>query len=151
MLGLGQAVSFEGQAAMQLEALAGADDAPPYPFAVEPGEGPFVMRFTPAVRAIAEETAAGRDAGRIAARFHGTLVAALVAAARLARERRGLARAALGGGCFQNARLLEGLRQGLADAGFEVLLPATVPPNDGGLSLGQTVAAAAAEASSPCA
>ncbi|HEX2164058.1 MAG TPA: carbamoyltransferase HypF, partial [Thermoanaerobaculia bacterium] len=146
LLGVRERVSFEGQAAMELEAIAGSAEAPSYPFAVDPGDGPFRLRFGPAIRALVEEIAAGGERRRIAARFHRTLIEALAAAARLARERHGLERVALAGGCFQNALLLEGAREALAGAGFEVLLPVSVPPNDGGLALGQAMAAAEASA-----
>lgn len=150
LLGLRPKVSFEGQAAMELEAIAAAGPVRPYPFALDAAADGFVLRFSPAIRAIAEEVAAGADPGRISARFHRTLVDALVAGARRAREEQGLERAVLAGGCFQNAILLEGTREALAAAGFTVLVPVSVPPNDGGLALGQAVAAAA-EDLLPCA
>lgn len=150
LLGLRPRVSFEGQAAMELEAIAAAGPAPPYLFALDAVAEGFVLRFSPAIRAIAEEASAGGDPGRISARFHRTLVDALVAGARRAREEHGLERAVLAGGCFQNALLLEGTREALAAAGFTVLVPVSVPPNDGGLALGQAVAAAAEELL-PCA
>ncbi|HVF60518.1 MAG TPA: carbamoyltransferase HypF [Thermoanaerobaculia bacterium] len=151
LLGLCQRVTFEGQAAMQLEAIARPGAERPYPFSIEAGEGPFVLRVTPTLCAVASEAAAGGDRAAIAARFHRTLVCALVDGARLARERHGLERVALSGGCFQNALLLESLHAALSEAGFTVLLPLTVPPNDGGLSLGQAVAAAQLEGGRPCA
>lgn len=150
LLDLRRCVSFEGQAAMALEALAAAGPARPYPFALEPTADGFLLRFSPAVRALAEEAAAGGDPGWIAARFHRTLVDSLVAGAHRAREERGLERVVLAGGCFQNALLLDGAHGALAAAGFAVLVPSSVPPNDGGLALGQAVAAAAEELP-PCA
>jgi hydrogenase maturation protein HypF len=145
LLGLRRRASFEGQAAMELEALAAAGPAPPYPFALEAAADGFELCFSPAIRALAEEAAGGGDPGRISARFHRTLVDALAASARRAREEHGLELAVLAGGCFQNALLLEGARDALAAAGFKVLVPVSVPPNDGGLALGQAVAAAAEE------
>ncbi len=79
-----------------------------YAFALDAAADGFVLRFDAAIRAIAEEVAAGADPGRISARFHRTLVDALVAGARRAREEQGLECAVLAGGCFQNAVLPRG-------------------------------------------
>jgi hydrogenase maturation protein HypF len=78
----------------------------------------------------------------MAARFHATLADAVLAGCRRAREEHGVSTVALSGGCFQNRRLTEGARDRLAAAGFEVLLHRCVPPNDGGVSLGQATVAA---------
>jgi hydrogenase maturation protein HypF len=77
--------------------------------------------------------------GIIAGRFHNALVEAILAVAQSVGERR----VALTGGCFQNRLLTERATQRLREAGFEVLLHRQVPPNDGGISLGQVVVAAA--------
>ena len=81
----------------------------------------------------------GVATGIMAARFHNALVEAIVAVAQAAGERR----VALTGGCFQNRLLTERAAERLERAGFEVLLHRQVPPNDGGISLGQVVIAAA--------
>ncbi len=80
----------------------------------------------------------------ISARFHNTLAAAIVETCRRIRGESGLERVCLSGGTFQNMRLLGTVAPGLRAAGFEVFLHAQVPPNDGGIALGQ--AAIAAEA-----
>ena len=81
----------------------------------------------------------GVATGIMAARFHNALVEAIVAVAQAAGERR----VALTGGCFQNRLLTERAAERLERAGFEVLLHRQVPPNDGGISLGQVAIAAA--------
>ncbi len=142
-------VSYEGQAAIELEALASGamDDANafPYPFAVE--DGPVLrLGFVPLWWAVLNDLAGGVPPELIAARFHKGLAAAV---ARLAR---GLARAegsqtvALTGGVFQNRLLLEATGAELARAGLRVLIPSDVPANDGGIALGQAAIAAARQA-----
>jgi hydrogenase maturation protein HypF len=93
--------------------------------------------WAPMITAVLADLAAGKTAGQIATRFHATLAAVIVAFARRAKE----PQVVLTGGCFQNARLAELAVQGLQAAGFKVCWPQAVPPNDGGLALGQAVAA----------
>ena len=97
-----------------------------------------VLDFLPLLGRLADglEPAAG------AALFHGTLVAALVEWAAAAASGRGLRVVALSGGCFLNKVLTEGLVEGLGARGIEPLVARAVPPNDGGLSLGQAFIAA---------
>jgi len=136
--------TYEGEAAVALEALAGSEpDAGPYPLAIDaPDGGAFVVDLRPAVRALAAEVRAGEHAGRVAARFHATLAEAARLGCLRARRDHGVATAALSGGCFQNRLLSERCKQLLEADGFEVLLHRRVPPNDGGVSLGQAAVAA---------
>ena len=134
LLGLRTVSQFEGQAAMELEQAAEGVPAAGYPFALAKD----VLDWAPAVRALRADAAAGRPMGEIAAAFHRGLAEAIVAVARAA----GVPRVALGGGCFQNARLLEESIDALRAAGFEPLWPREVPPNDGGLAYGQLAASA---------
>lgn len=124
LLGVRERSTFSGQAAMALEhAATGAGEA--YPF----GFDGRILDWAPAVRAAAGEG----DPGVASARFHATL-AAMVAAVAAARRARVVA---LTGGCFQNARLVGETAAALRRLGIRVLLPARVPPGDGGLALGQ--------------
>lgn len=84
----------------------------------------------------------GVPAGLIAARFHAAVAALVIRLADLCRTRTGLSTVALGGGVFQNAVLLDATRSGLAERGFTVLRPRLLPPNDGGIALGQLMIAA---------
>ena len=88
---------------------------------------------------VMEDSRRGVEAGIIAGRFHNSLVGAIVAVARAIGE----SRVALTGGCFQNRLLTERTARQLREAGFEVLLHRQVPPNDGGISLGQVAVAVA--------
>jgi hydrogenase maturation protein HypF len=129
-------ISYEAQAAIELEALSDPGDVDAYPFAFED-----VIDLRPTVRAIAAELRSGILASRVAARFHETLARAVLEAARRARDSRHLETVALSGGCFQNKRLTRRCDELLARDGFEVLVHRTVPPNDGGVSLGQAAIA----------
>ncbi len=139
-------VSFEGQAAMELEWLA-ANVAPDgaYPFDLLPAgdEDPLVIDTRPLVRAAARDASAGVAAGRIARRFHTTLVELIAAVCAHIRRATGLAAVALSGGVFLNALLTSEAVARLTNDGFRVYRHRRVPPNDGGLSLGQLAVAAA--------
>ncbi len=123
LLGVRCASSFEGQAAMELEALA-EPGAQAYPFRVAGG----VIDWTPMIDPLARDR---DDPARASSRFHATLVAMIVAASADAPV------VALTGGCFQNARLAEDAIAALRERGKDVLLPELAPPNDGGIALGQ--------------
>jgi hydrogenase maturation protein HypF len=114
--------------------------APPYPYAVKGGEdGPLVLDFSRTLAHIIEDALAGRPPETVAASFHETVIAGVAEVALGVAERRGLGQAALSGGAFQNARLLEGLTERLRSGGLHVATNAMVPLNDGGISLGQAL------------
>ena len=100
---------------------------------------PSILDWRPLLDAVLTDLRRGVATGIMAARFHNALVEAIVAVAQAAGERR----VALTGGCFQNRLLTERAAERLERAGFEVLLHRQVPPNDGGISLGQVAIAAA--------
>jgi len=140
LLGLVQRSDFEGEAAMALEFAARAVPAdrssfPAYPYRIVDSDGMLVLDWGPMVRALLDERSELR---RAAVRFHVTLAAAIVDVAGRLGERR----VALTGGCFQNRLLTELTLDGLRDAGHEPIWHARVPPNDGGISVGQVLAAA---------
>ena len=136
VLGVRERVSYEGQAAVELEYLAGATPADPYPWTFGDSTG--------LVATCASELAAGRPRDEIAARFHETVAAGAAAVCAEAGEP-GIV--ALTGGTFQNLRLLASTRRRLEALGFDVLTHRLVPPNDGGISYGQAAVAAARSAS----
>lgn len=138
--GVARVISYEGQAAIELEALASAGDVAPYPFAIE-GVRPFVVDLRPTIRGVAGDVAAGVSVAQISARFHETLAQAIARSCCLVRESAGLTVVALSGGCFQNRRLTERALALLGQGGFEVLIHRRVPPNDGGIALGQAAIA----------
>ena len=139
--GLRQQVNYEGQAAIELEAIAAEGVTDRYPFEIE-GCGPWELDFRPAIRRIVRETDAGEAPAIVSARFHNTVAAALVETCRLIRTESGLNRVCLSGGTFQNVTLLRLAVSGLSSAGFEISLHSRVPPNDGGIALGQAAVAA---------
>lgn len=135
-------VSYEGQAAMELEALAeGSATASIYPYAIVRNDVSAEVDFRLMVRALAEDAAAGRPGGEMARAFHNTLAAAVTDLCAQIRAVDGLDRVVLSGGVFQNKLLTEGVFQSLADQGFHVYTHRLVPPNDGGLALGQAIIA----------
>jgi hydrogenase maturation protein HypF len=142
--GLRARVNYEGQAAVELEALAAGAGAPRhYEIELVPE---LILDPRAAIRAIADDVAAGFHASDVAAGFHAAMTAVTVdACARLAADR-GLDRVVLSGGVFQNRLLLESAAGALVRGGLEVLVPTVLPPNDGGISFGQAAVAAASTA-----
>jgi hydrogenase maturation protein HypF len=149
LLGVRDTVSYEGQAAIELEQLADPGETGSYAAGVEPGlcrpSAPFVVRGADLVRAVVDDLAAGVPRPVIAARFHNGVAGVTEAGCRLLRERHGLTTVALSGGVFQNMLLLHQVVGRLQARGFTVLVHSRVPCNDGGISLGQAVVAAARE------
>jgi hydrogenase maturation protein HypF len=142
VLGVRDAINYEGQAAVELEQLADAAETGAYPARIEPGQ-PFQVRGGDLVQAVIDDLAAGTAPGIIAARFHHGVADLIEAGCLLMRERHGLDTVALSGGVFQNLLLLGGTVTRLEARGFRVLVHSRVPCNDGGISLGQAVVAAA--------
>jgi hydrogenase maturation protein HypF len=142
LVGVRHRARYEGQAAIELEALVDPTAGGTYPILVE-GDDPLVVDPRPIIRAIVDDLDAGASAGVVAARFHATLATLIVDVCWRLREASGLDRVVLSGGVFQNVTLLGHACRGLADAGFAVLTHHVVPPNDGGVALGQAVVAAA--------
>ncbi|TRO81295.1 carbamoyltransferase HypF [Trichloromonas acetexigens] len=140
LVGLRDKVSYEGQAALELE-MAIEPDEGEYPFDLEDGEGGLIFDPAPLVRALVGEILAGVAVGRVSARFHNSLALMMAAVARRLREATGLNRVVLSGGVFQNLYLVERGTRLLQAEGFEVFTHSLVPPNDGGLALGQAVVA----------
>ncbi|MFZ2102288.1 MAG: carbamoyltransferase HypF [Oricola sp.] len=137
---------YEGQAAMEMEALAAPhlDGAGGYPIAVTENGGVGVLSWTPLWEALTDDLKIGMQTGVIAARFHLGLAGALAEMAIRIAERAGTRRIAVSGGVMQNRILLERLHDRLVHEGFDVLAQSRVPANDGGLSLGQAAIAAVA-------
>jgi hydrogenase maturation protein HypF len=166
--GIRDRVSFEGQAAQQLEWL--ATEAQPdgaYPFEVQECDGPpnhggpscpvlnggaagwnpvgrvDVIDTRPVIRAVLEDVSRGTDPRRIARRFHSTIVEIITGTCRAIRKQTTLEAVVLSGGVFMNGLISREAAQSLQTAGFRVYQHRLVPPNDGGLSLGQLAVAAA--------
>ena len=137
ILGLRHRVTFEGQAAMELEFSIQPDIDDVYPFEIT-NTLPSVVDWVPMIPEILIDLQKGQATGNISAKFHNTLTEIIVAVARKVGEPKVL----LTGGCFQNRYLVERSVGRLSDAGFKPYWHQRVPPNDGGIALGQVVAAA---------
>jgi hydrogenase maturation protein HypF len=153
ILGVRDEINYEGQAAVELEQLADPAERGAYRAAITtdgaPGEGaaggPLLIAGRDLVRAVADDLAAGTSTNVIAARFHNGVAGLITHACVLLRERHGLSDVALSGGVFQNLLLLHAAVGKLEQHGFRVLVHSRVPCNDGGISLGQAVIAAAVD------
>ncbi len=144
ILGLRQKANFEGQPAMELEFAIASDDAEDcYPFALESrqddagGTDLVVVDWEPLIRALLGDLKNGVPKGIASARFHRTLAEIIVAVAR----RTALEGVALSGGCFQNRFLTERTVRRLEAEGFRPYWHQRIPPNDGGIAVGQIAAA----------
>jgi len=169
LIGLRQKVRFEGQAAMELEfALEGIDTKDEYKFVVAQASVPassasiparsfdgrqgcrpnpqtgmsalpglLTLDWSPMIEEILGDIKCGVPAGKISAKFHNALTEAIVVVAKHV----GQDRVVLSGGCFQNRYLTERTVGRLHEEGFRVYWHQRIPPNDGGISLGQIVAA----------
>jgi hydrogenase maturation protein HypF len=135
LLGVRERVSYEGQAAIELEQLAGQTEAKPYRCRSD-RERIFAADL---IAAAYDDLEAGRDRAEIAAAFHEGLALACAEACARAGEPRTVV---LSGGCFQNLRLLASVRRRLEGLGFRVIVHRLLPPNDACISFGQAAVAA---------
>jgi hydrogenase maturation protein HypF len=140
--GIRSRVNFEGQAAMELEMLAGGSAESLYDYEWEKGN---ILRIPPApiIRGVVADIQNRVPLSEIGAKFHRTLICLFSDLCNVIRKESGLNRVVLSGGCFQNATLLSGMIRALLDNKFEVFTHEQVPTNDGGIALGQAVVAAA--------
>ncbi len=140
LIGLRDEVNFEAQAAIELEMSALPDVDARYPFEIGASDS-WEVDFRPAIEGIVRDVLAARPSGFIAAAFHNTVAGAAVEICLRLRTSEGINQVCLSGGTFQNMYLLQRAVSGLRAHGFETFLHAKVPPNDGGISLGQAVIA----------
>jgi hydrogenase maturation protein HypF len=146
LLGIRNRTTYEGQAAVELEALARraahAAHGPDYPLTTENRAGVLVLDPRPLVRAVLGDVRAGTDRATIAAKFHASLGQATAEMAADLAETAGMSTVALSGGVFQNV-VFTGIVAGhLEQRGLAVLTHRDIPPNDGGISAGQAFVAA---------
>jgi len=141
LLGICTEVTYEGQAAMELETAASPEADHIYPYQIARGEL-LEVGARPLLAALLSDLHAGELPGILAARFHATIAAFTADVCERIRRDTGLNTVALSGGVFQNVLLLGMLWERLSSAGFEVVSHHAVPPNDGGLALGQAAVAA---------
>jgi hydrogenase maturation protein HypF len=123
---------------MDLEfALGERQESTAYPFVLEGTSFPLVIDWRPAMRELLADQATGGSVAAASAKFHNMLVETIITVA----QRLAVGRVVLSGGCFQNQYLLEKSSRRLEHEGFRAYWPQRVPPNDGGICLGQVVAA----------
>ncbi|MDQ7784495.1 MAG: carbamoyltransferase HypF [Desulfomonilaceae bacterium] len=140
--GFRRAVTFEGQAAMWLEGIADSSVTDAYPVRLTKDD-PLVMEPAPLILEVIQDIVHGTSPGRVSARFHNSMAECIATTAGELAARTGLSTVGLTGGCFQNRFLTERSLALLEQRGFRVLLHETIPPNDGGIAVGQAVAARA--------
>jgi hydrogenase maturation protein HypF len=140
ILGLRHEATFEGQAAIELETATTCGIEDSYTFEVDGGE-PAQIDMRPAIREILRDLSGGESRAVIASRFHNTLAAIIGEVCSRIRKSERLNRVCLSGGTFQNIYLLNHAATLLRRRGFEVFLHSQVPPNDGGVALGQAAIA----------
>jgi hydrogenase maturation protein HypF len=139
-IGLARArASYEGQVAIEWNLAAGEEAAPAYRFDLAREDGLDVADLRPLVRGAVDDLLAGAAPARVAASFHETLADVGAALVRAGAARCGRLPVVLTGGCFQNARLVSGLRRRLG--AFDLVTHREVPPGDGGIALGQVLVA----------
>lgn len=147
--GVRQRVDYEAEAAIELEGLARAGTGAAshrYRFRLDDHgrDAATIADPGPVVRAVVEDVLADVPVPQIARAFHHAVATLIVDLAEVCREQTSLSTVALGGGVFQNALLVELADAALTEAGFSVLLPRVLPPNDGGIALGQILIGASA-------
>ena len=151
LLGLCQSITYDGEAAMRLEfAVRSTESVAHYPFAILRADNakfslnlPLEIDHQPLLFAILKEIESGVPREIIATKFHHTLVAMTMEIGQLLTQEQVLhtKNIVLAGGCFQNRYLLTQMRDRLQKSGYNVYSAQTIPPNDGGLAVGQIVAA----------
>ena len=139
LLGLRNSVNYEGQAAIELEAVADRGLREIYEFEID-ADGKLV-KAERVIRCAVEDLLNGVSPQEVSAKFHLGVAHLIAAIARRLRDERRLDRVVLSGGVFQNVFLLDGACRMLRDDGFEVFTHHRVPTNDGGISLGQAAVA----------
>ena len=134
LFGVRQVISYEGQAAIELEAFADPAETGVYPLEISPDN---TIRLAPLITEMINDFQQGVQLPTLSGRFHNSLAELVLELARQAKGRYSLNRVALSGGVWQNMSLLTKTIDALSGAGFQVLTHHQIPPNDGGVSLGQ--------------
>jgi hydrogenase maturation protein HypF len=146
IVGVRDAVTYDGQAAFELEQHADASVTDAYPVRIRDGH-PLLLDGPDLVRTVVDDLRAGTATEVLAARFHNSVAAMIVEACERIRAATGIGVAALSGEVFQNQLLLDRTVPALTEHGFRVLTHRRVPPNDSGISFGQVAVAAARDVS----
>ena len=140
LVGIRNEIYYEGQAAIELE-MAAATNERIYPFDLKEGEDKIVVLIGPIIKGIVSDLERGVGVESISSGFHNTVAEIILKVCFKLKKISGLERVALSGGVFQNSLLLERTYVLLTQNGFNVYTHQKVPPNDGGIALGQAVVA----------
>lgn len=143
IIGIRDTVRFEGQAAMELEMIAAPEETGLYDWQWTRADDHYLIDPGILIKQVVTDCTGNVPAAVISSRFHNTLTQLFAALCDSIRAETGLDRVVMSGGVFQNATLLKALSAALAKMEFKVYSQKLVPANDGGISLGQAVAAAA--------
>lgn len=145
LLGIKTNISYEGQAAIELEYYADLSCTEPYLFDIEKTvfEESFTINTGCTIKQIVDDILAGKGLGYISSRFHVTIAHIVLEGCLNITSRKGLKNVVLSGGVFQNITLLKMTVDSLEKQGFKVFIHSEVPSNDGGISLGQSIMAIA--------
>ncbi len=146
LLGIRDVVNYEGQAAIELEMIVAEEVEEGYSLELEEMEeesrgNKGIIDPAPLIRAVVDDLRAGTPRPVMAARFHNTLARLIVDTCGIIRQQEGLNKVCLSGGVFQNVTLLRRTLHGLREAGFAPYIHHLMPPNDGGIALGQALVA----------
>ena len=140
LAGVRQTISYEAQAAIEFEALLDVNISDAYEFDLTGGE-PVQIDCARLIAEVVRDVSAQVSTAVISAKFNNAVADLILCLALKFRHRENLSRVALSGGCFQNVALLRESVSRLRQHDFEVFTHRQVPPNDGGLALGQAVIA----------
>jgi len=141
LLGICEHSTYEGQAAIELEMTLKGDSQDCYPFLYRQEDDCYTINPEPLIREICSDLRAAKPTGNISTAFHNSIVRMIIETCNKLRDAFKINRVALSGGCFQNAYLLSRTIEKLIGEGFEPFYHKRVPPNDGGLALGQALIA----------
>jgi len=141
LTGIRSAITYEGQAAIEMEYIAQGDADGQYRFEIQTKDDGFIVCTDGVFEGIISDMKSGITKGQIAARFHETVAEMMLEGCRQVRDKTALNRVVLSGGVFQNITLLEKSMKKLTNDAFEVYIHSKVPTNDGGISFGQAVIA----------
>jgi hydrogenase maturation protein HypF len=141
ILGICDVITFEAQAAIALEFIADGRLGEPYGYEVKEEEGMLIIDPRRVIEGVVRDCKRGKSAREVSRRFHASVVEFAVEISGILREAEKIERVVLSGGVFQNALLLRELSRRLRESGFDVYTHSKIPTNDGGISLGQVMAA----------
>ncbi len=140
IIGVRDYITFEGEAAVELETIAEEGSQDSYSYEIY-DKGVYLIDSSPVIVQVVEDLYNNVSRARISAKFHNTIARTILDVCKKIRKDDGLTRVALSGGVFQNVFLLKRSLVLLKNQGFETYIHSMVPPNDGGISLGQVVVA----------